>query len=588
MMTHWLSNTIAQLRAFWDQFNNKQKIVISSAGIILTLILGFILLLNNMTSYSLLFSPDRMQNVDIAEIKTYLDNANIPYKSKNDSLILVPTEKVHQIRMELAVYGLPKIQSSKGLEIFDNTAWVKGEKELQMLEIRAIKGQLEKDISQFDNIRSANVILDIPPQRAFGDSTYKTKASVILNLMPGGRLSPQEVRAITYHVAGAVRGLSANMIAISDTTGKLYQAFDPDGALDAVRLAETSLEDHIKAKVDGLLATVVGFDNFYSTVQIQMSRNTQTQERKVYSGNPSGVNLGEPVISNITEFVEQKPSVLRESKQVAVPSEEMKTKSSPGKVESISIGALIDKNLLSEPLFMGVDKEQLQKNIENQIENILKAYQGNNSMSVDFVDFHHPLHVLSNSTTTVYTEKNLDILKTLLYFALTLLLLLFILLSVVRSKRQYMPKYVPVTPYTQPKNEPVTQNELSLSAGEINHLKEILHNASSNDLADFLSKCRTAHATSLLIGTSANRAAKVFSSLPDDRRQEIFLELIKMSPDQFKKMAYSFGNEISSMPEYIEDFLKHLPEANQQQYLNLIQQKNRELYSTLNQDIHQR
>lgn len=577
MISQWVSNILDQFKAVWTQLNQMQKLIVMISAGVLLFFLGLLIFVNSMTSYSLLFSPDRMQTIDIAEIRTYLDNADIPYKMKSDSLILVPSPRVHQIRMELAVYGLPKVQSTKGLEIFDNTTWVKGEKELQMLEIRALKGQLEKDISQFDNIRSANVILDIPPTRPFGDASYKPKASVILNLMPGARVSPQEVRAITYHVAGAIRGLSANMIAISDTTGKLYQAFDPDGALDAVRLSETSLEDHIKAKIDGLLSTVVGFDNFYTTVQVQMSRSIQTKERKVYSGNPSGVELGSPVVANISESIEQKPklpgfplfqkkndeAILRENKQIAVPSEEIRIKSSPGKVESISIGALIDKNLFSEPLYMGVDKDELRKNIENQIATVLNAYSSKGTQSVDFVDFHHQLATYSGQATGAYTEQGLNLTLLFIYLGLILLIVLIILFTTMSSKKK---KHRPLTntPYTaaQPKEE-------TLSQDTIVKIKEILSKASTNELATFIAKQQPIYAAEILVGTTPERLDVIFSLLPEEKKSEIFQEFVKMPSERFHEIASYFDNASHTKEEYIYNLLQLLPEGERHKFTHI-------------------
>src|ERR1700722_4001480 len=42
----------------------------------------------------------------------------------------------------------------KGFELFDSGTWIKGEKELQMLEMRALKGQLEIEIEKFENIKN--------------------------------------------------------------------------------------------------------------------------------------------------------------------------------------------------------------------------------------------------------------------------------------------------------------------------------------------------------------------------------------------------------------------------------------------------
>ncbi|MCC5832892.1 MAG: hypothetical protein JJU12_07615 [Chlamydiales bacterium] len=155
----------------------------------------------------------------------------------------------------------------KGFELFDTNTWIKGDKELQVLEMRALKGQLERDLTEFDQIKSASVILDIPPARTFGSSTHKTKASVILALNPGTQLSTSQLKAITYHLAGAVHGLEPNMIAISDTTGKLYKVLDPEGSEELLTNASVAFEEHLDQKIRALLNPILGAEHYVCTVQ---------------------------------------------------------------------------------------------------------------------------------------------------------------------------------------------------------------------------------------------------------------------------------------------------------------------------------
>ncbi len=45
---------------------------------------------------------------------------------------------------------------------------LKARKSFKFWKMRALKGQLEQDLAEFDYIKSASVILDIPPQKSFG------------------------------------------------------------------------------------------------------------------------------------------------------------------------------------------------------------------------------------------------------------------------------------------------------------------------------------------------------------------------------------------------------------------------------------
>lgn len=417
-----------QLITIWRDIKIYQKFTVVMVLVVLVGMLAFLIVNAASARYTPLFPSDRLVITDAAEIKSYLDSARIPYKLQGDTLIMVPEEQASRVRMDLAAMGLPKLHSGKGFELFDSNTWIKGEKELQILEMRALKGQLERDISEYENVKGASVILDIAPPRPFGGALYKTKASVILSLMPGAQMSTSQLRAITFHVAGAVRGLTPNMVAISDTTGKLYQAIDPDGTVDMLRSAEIAVEERLKAKVDGMLAMVVGIDNFYSTVQVVMSRERMSQERRVYSGEIQGVNLGEPVVMSVTEsglkmiekerqekgtpgtnseavagavaggndLLNRDESRSQQSKQMAVPVDHLKINSQPGKIESISISVLIDKTIAvdaasdlpaAEVKEGHRSTEQLKAEIQNQLAKVLEGYNVKTAPAVDFVEF---------------------------------------------------------------------------------------------------------------------------------------------------------------------------------------------------------
>lgn len=182
-----------------------------------------------------------------------------------------------QEHIEVVVSGDEEPQSEphsalKGFELFDTNTWIKGDKELQVLEMRALKGQLEKDLAGFDQIKSASVILDLTQGKAFGGAPkQKPRASVILTLAPKAKLSVSQLRAITFHLAGAVHGLEPNMIAISDTTGKLYKAIDPEGEGELISNAALAFEEHLTQKIEAILTPFIKRE--YYTVSVQVSMN---------------------------------------------------------------------------------------------------------------------------------------------------------------------------------------------------------------------------------------------------------------------------------------------------------------------------
>lgn len=137
----------------------------------------------------------------------------------------------------------PKVEVQKsvsqGFELFDSPTWIKGEKELQVLEMRALKGELEKDLCSFENIEKASVVLDKETPATLRKEFSKAKASVIVSLKKGCFLDASEIEAISTHIAAAVTGLEPARVAIADTKGWQYKTLE--GTL-------TATLEHVKVK----------------------------------------------------------------------------------------------------------------------------------------------------------------------------------------------------------------------------------------------------------------------------------------------------------------------------------------------------
>lgn len=270
-----MKEILRQLNLVWREMKGGQKMVALAILVSVVCGLGFLMFKAPRSTYAPLFPGKILTSAELTEVRSYLDRLSIPFQEEGEKGVLVLAEQADQIRNTLAGVGIPKSETGKGFELFDTNTWIKGEKELQVLELRALKGQLEKDLAAFELIKSAHVILDIPPQRSFNGPKYPTKASVILTLMPGARLSGSALRAITNHLTGAVRGLETQMIAISDTTGRLYKAIEANATEAPIREVERLFEENLEEKISDLLARIVGEGHFHATVQAVLDRETE-------------------------------------------------------------------------------------------------------------------------------------------------------------------------------------------------------------------------------------------------------------------------------------------------------------------------
>lgn len=558
-----------QVSALWGSLQSFQK------GIVLLLVIGlfgflaFLGINGTQSTYVALFSPDRMQTIDMKEVRTYLDGIGIPYKIQNDQTIMVPRELESKVRMEMALYGLPRAEKNKGFELFDNTTWIKGEKELQVLEVRALIGQLEQDIAQFDNVRSANVVIDIPSTRPFAQTQGKTKASVQLNLWPGARLSSQELRAMTFHVSAAVRGLQPNMVAISDTSGKLYQSIDPDGEMDLVRTSELAFEEYIKGKIDGLLANTIGPGNYYTTVQAMMSREKRVEERKVYSGTVDGANLGAPVVQSISESSQKevqgsaplailgRPFVQRVqgddsrielTKQMAVPVNQMHIQQSPGKVESLSIGVLLNASAVPEAV-----QARMRNNVEAQLRVILEGYDVRVRNAITFTPF------ASTPTTTTPLILPVEEIAAVEYsspwkivWVLIAMGLLGALIWLSLPKEEKEERVSPdLESLLDNLRENVTPSVSPIQAYDADTFAGVLENTQPRELAEILSHQSPQTIALIFLYLTPQRAYQILSFYPE-AQQEVILSQLDAFTDFDDDVKENFLERIKDSFEGLE------------------------------------
>lgn len=152
--------------------------------------------------------------------------------------------------------------SKQGFSLFDSYV-NKGERELQILELRALKGQIEQDLELFSRIKEAHVLLDFHPGRFFGQQKM-SKASVILSLEEHVLLTESELLAICYHLCAAIQDLDIKQIAISDTQGRLYKKQD---SAVCISYASSSVKEVLANRVQIMLEKVMGKEHFSFCIQ---------------------------------------------------------------------------------------------------------------------------------------------------------------------------------------------------------------------------------------------------------------------------------------------------------------------------------
>jgi flagellar M-ring protein FliF len=241
-----------------------QMTIAKQLGIMLILAVSIaisvaVVLWSDTPSYARLFAEIGPQ--DTSDIITYLDTLEVKYKVEPGSgAILVPMDKVNELKIKLAGQGLPR-SKSLGYELLDKDQSIGASKNVELMRFqRALEGEIAQTLSSIQNIKSARVLLALPVQSVFIRERKKPSASVMVNLYQGRSLSKEQIESIIHLVASSVPQLEAEQVTVVDQKGRLLNSKESSlGYLTAKQFDyKKDLEEHLMERIANIMAPLVG------------------------------------------------------------------------------------------------------------------------------------------------------------------------------------------------------------------------------------------------------------------------------------------------------------------------------------------
>lgn len=224
-----------------------------------------------------------------------LKEGGIEYRlGENGSVILVSSERVAEARLAMASAGLPK-SGRIGFELFDKANFGASDFAEQVNYHRAIEGELERSVMSIAEVEQARVHLTLAKQSLYSESRQPAKASVLVKLRPGARLSPQSIAAICQLTASAVPELSTDQVALVDTNGTLLsrpRRSAPGEGADSSEAAleyRKSIEKDLQSKIAATLDPLLGIEHFRAGVSAEVDVTSADQSEEVYDPQKSVV-----------------------------------------------------------------------------------------------------------------------------------------------------------------------------------------------------------------------------------------------------------------------------------------------------------
>lgn len=268
----------------YNAIRSLPKVALIGLGAALVALIAGLLMWSRSPDYQVLFS--NLDDRDGGAIVSALGQMNVPYQfNGTGTAILVPKERVHEARMQLAAQGLPR-SGNAGFELLDQSRFGASQFNEQVTYQRALEGELANSIKAVHSVQEARVHLAMPRETLFVRDRQSPTASVVVSLYPGRSLTEGQVSAITWLVSSSVPNLAADKVSIIDQNGRLLTAPSGESGADSLqRNFVNDIEYRAVQRILTLLNPLVGAGNVRAqvTAEVDFSRREQTSE--VYKPN---------------------------------------------------------------------------------------------------------------------------------------------------------------------------------------------------------------------------------------------------------------------------------------------------------------
>ncbi len=353
-----------KLKGIWTGLSATKKSVIL-IGIACLLLSSFLFYRwATKVEYAPLFT--NVQTESAGKIVESLKSLNIPYTlSDGGSTIMVPSDQVYELRLELASKGI--MSEGSGFELFDTTNIGTTDFERNVNYQRALQEELRRTIVQIDAVKQARVHLVLPEKSAFIENEHNPQASIVLELKPMAELKPEQVKGIAELVAGSVENLKVEDVNIIDTEGNVLSDVIKNDGNTALQMNQLELqrdyEKNLEKRVQQMLDRIYGSNKTVAMITANLDfnqkevnrtvwgnegvvRSEQNNEKRSSSGDSSSP-VGELNRNNVVATSGQNSSDLETSstKNYEINKVEEKEIYAPGRVKSISTAVAINGDL---------------------------------------------------------------------------------------------------------------------------------------------------------------------------------------------------------------------------------------------------
>lgn len=275
-----------------------KKIVFGAVVFFIVAGFGSVFLWANKAEYKKVYS--NLAQEDIAAISGILEKQKIPFKTaQNETVILVPEDRVSKVRLMLAAEGQPR-GGGVGFEIFDKTDFGTTEFVQQLNYQRALQGELARTIKDIEQVKDAKVLIVMPKDSVFIEDTKPPSASVFLKLRD--KISPDKVNAVVHLVASAIEDLTPELVTVIDSNGKVLSSGvpgDENSEINSQLKYKLGYEKNMAGRIQTMLEGIVGIGKAIVRVTADMDFSQVDLNEELFDPDTQVVRSRQTIADNI-------------------------------------------------------------------------------------------------------------------------------------------------------------------------------------------------------------------------------------------------------------------------------------------------
>lgn len=379
-----------QVIAIWKRWDASQRMGFAIAALLCLIGIGLVGSWATQQEYTAVHS--NLTAEEAHRITSILQSEGIDFKTNySASIVLVPVGKVAEARMATREFSASAVASEDSPV---GGMWMDPEEKKSQAH-RAQERRLSATIAQNKKVKSATVHISQADDSPFLREQKPAKASIVLDLVPGGMFTAADAVGIISIVSHSVQNLSEADTVIVDTSGRVLSSADTGMAEVSSQLAyRKQLETNLAQKAEAMLTPLLGpyksvirvtaDIDFTETTKESISYNPDAKVKKketIKSESSSGVRVagGAAGTSSNGGLALQDeangPSTDMETIETEYENTKINdiTRQAPGTIQRISVAATVQLPVApEEPAegaapFIPVTTEQVQKLIEQAV-----------------------------------------------------------------------------------------------------------------------------------------------------------------------------------------------------------------------------